>query len=214
MDLQEAREIVCRAGLELVKEGLVARTWGNISCRVDEHSFVITPSGRNYEDLKPDDIVQVAIEDLSWSGPVKPSSEKGLHAEVYKLSAEGGAVIHTHQPSASVAAAARREVSVVDEELAAVLGTRIPCAAYGLPGTKKLKAATAEALKTSGARAALMANHGAVCFGKTMNEAFQVASALERACEGYIAREVLKATGEGAYSDELLYSSWLKRKKR
>ncbi|HMB20831.1 MAG TPA: class II aldolase/adducin family protein, partial [Spirochaetota bacterium] len=75
----EAKQVVCDAGRRLLKEGLVARTWGNISARVDGNTFVITPSGRTYEELTTDDIVTVTIEDLAYDSHIKPSSEKGLH---------------------------------------------------------------------------------------------------------------------------------------
>lgn len=209
MTLQEAREIVCEAGIKLVKEGLVARTWGNISCRVDENSFVITPSGRTYDELTPEDIVPVRIDDLSWTGSLKPSSEKGLHAEVYKLSRDCGAVIHSHQQNASAVASARREIPLVNEEMAAVIGNSIPCAAYGLPGTKKLKMGSAASLKESGSKAALMANHGAVCWGKDMDEAFLVAMTLEKVCALYVEQEYKKISGDTGFTMAKLHDYYL-----
>ena len=85
MDLMQAKLDVIRAGKLLCERGLIQRTWGNVSCRIDENTFVITPSGRDYQSLTPDDIVLVKIEDLSYEGDVKPSSEKGVHAACYKL---------------------------------------------------------------------------------------------------------------------------------
>ena len=80
MDIMEAKQLVIKAGIEVVEYGLIARTWGNISCRVDDKRFVITPSGRPYETLTPDEIVVVNIDDCSYEGDIKPSSEKGIHA--------------------------------------------------------------------------------------------------------------------------------------
>jgi len=211
MNIQEARETVCRAGQKLVREGLVARTWGNISCRVDENSFVITPSGRSYEDLTPEDIVEIRIDDLQWSGHVKPSSEKGLHAEVYKLAPRAGAVIHTHQLYASVAASARREIPLMSSEMERVIGPVVPCASYALPGTSKLKKATASALQKSGSRATLMANHGAVCYGAAMEDAFQVALLLEDVCAAYIRKEYLKYSGEETFDMERMYETYIRQ---
>ena len=82
MDELKAKELVIKAGLDLIENGLIARTWGNVSCRVDEKSFVITPSGRPYESLTPKDIVLCSVEDASYTGDIKPSSEKGIHALV------------------------------------------------------------------------------------------------------------------------------------
>ena len=80
MEIMQAKELVIKAGKELVASGLIARTWGNISCRISDTQFVITPSGRAYETLTPEEIVLVNIEDLEYDGEIKPSSEKGIHA--------------------------------------------------------------------------------------------------------------------------------------
>ena len=61
MELSEARNQVIEAGKRLLHSGLIARTWGNVSCRINENQFVITPSGRSYENLKPEEIVIVNI---------------------------------------------------------------------------------------------------------------------------------------------------------
>ena len=76
MEIMQAKELVVRAGKQLVESGLIARTWGNVSCRVSDTQFVITPSGRAYETLTPEEIVLVNIADLSYDGDVKPSSPR------------------------------------------------------------------------------------------------------------------------------------------
>ena len=130
-----AREQVLEAGLRLVREGLIERTWGNISARVSDTAFVITPSGLPYEDLRPEQLAVVNIADGSHSGTVKPSSEKGIHADAYRLRPEVRFVIHTHQRWASVAGTAGRALTGF---IHPDLGKRVPCAAYGLPGTGRL----------------------------------------------------------------------------
>lgn len=75
-EIEEAKKLVVEAGKKLIETGLIARTWGNVSARISETQFVITPSGRAYETLTPDDIVVVNIEDCSYDGDIKPSSEK------------------------------------------------------------------------------------------------------------------------------------------
>lgn len=200
MDILQAKQLVIDAGIKLVENGLIARTWGNVSCRVDEKSFVITPSGKPYIGLTPDDIVEVRIADLSYRGTVKPSSEKGIHAEVYKAYPEMNFVIHTHQKNASVISELKKGIPFVSGKAAEVIGTEVPIAAYGLPGTGKLKKGVAAALAAHrGSKAIIMAHHGAVCFGKDSDEAFEVASLLENVCEEYIienavGRLALKAT--------------------
>ena len=79
MTIQEAKEKVCEAGKLLLKEGLVARTWGNVSIKINEKQMVITPSGRKYDELTPDEMVLVDIYTLKYEGKLKPSSELKLH---------------------------------------------------------------------------------------------------------------------------------------
>ena len=186
MDVLTAKKLVIEAGERLVETGLIARTWGNVSCRVDDKTFVITPSGKPYIGLTPDDIVEVAINTLEWGGNVKPSSEKGIHAEVYKEYPEANFVIHTHQKIASAVSALSTGIEKVTGEAADLIGSVIHLGGYGLPGTKKLKKGVTNALKLGASKAVIMAHHGALCFGKDSEEAFQVANSLEKVCADYI----------------------------
>lgn len=177
MDILEAKKKVIELGKELVKHKLIARTWGNVSVRVDENTFVITPSGRKYETLTPDEIVLIHMKDLSYEGNIKPSSEKGIHASVYELKPHVNSVIHTHQKNASaLSATTLREVP---------LDYLVPCAAYGLPGTKTLMNNVRLALAVS-EHSVIMKYHGAICFGDNAESALQVAIRLEEMCENYI----------------------------
>ena len=97
MEEQELRNIVVATGPELLREGLVARTWGNISARVDDTHYLITPSGMDYEKLTADDLVLCDRVRGTFEGGNRPSSERGVHAIAYELFPEVGFVIHTHQ---------------------------------------------------------------------------------------------------------------------
>ncbi len=189
---EEARRVIVRAGRRLVKMGLTARTWGNISARISDTHFAITPSGKAYETLKPEDIVVVKIEDCSYEGEQKPSSEKGIHADVYRLRGGVNFVIHTHQAWASAWSVLGTNLSVADmmasqenaPELIRILGGGIPCAAYGLSATKRLRENVRLAVEEyPESRAVLMKNHGALCMGRDEDEAFEVAETLEQVCK-------------------------------
>jgi L-fuculose-phosphate aldolase len=188
-ELSQIRQQIIEGGLRLVKEGLVTRTWGNISIRVDETHMLITPSGRTYEDLTPEDIVLVNYHTSKHEGTIKPSSEKGLHCEIYRTRKKIHAVIHTHQMNASTVAAAHREVPPILDDMAQIIGPSVRVAEYALPSTKKITKKTVSALK--GRNAALMANHGAVCVGRDLEEAFVVCQVLEKACKAFIEAEFL-----------------------
>ena len=198
MDIMQAKETVIRAGHELIAAGLIARTWGNISCRISETQFVITPSGRAYETLTPEEIVLVNIEDLEYEGEIKPSSEKGIHAACYKLRPEINFVIHTHQVNASIVSSLGMDINNIEGENAQVVGTNLPIASYGLPGTKKLRKGVIDAITRSDAKAAVMAHHGAVCMGVDYDDAFNVAQKVEDICEQYVMDKYTSLTGKVA----------------
>ena len=122
MTIQEAKELVCESGKLLLDKGYVSGTWGNISCRINDTVMAITPSGREYETMVPDDIVIVNYIDHSYSGKIKPSSEFKLHTEIYRSRKEIQAVIHTHQMNASTVASARREVPPILDDMAQIIG--------------------------------------------------------------------------------------------
>ena len=94
-DVEEAKKLVVEAGKKLLETGLIARTWGNVSARISDTQFVITPSGRAYDTLTPEEVVVVNIDDCSHEGDIKPSSEKWIHAEAYKHHPLVNFVIHT-----------------------------------------------------------------------------------------------------------------------
>lgn len=191
MDTLEAKEFVVKAGRKLVESRLIARTWGNVSCRISDTHFVITPKGRDYLSLTVDDIVEVAIADCSYNGDTKPSSEKAMHAAVYKHDPNVNFVIHTHQENASVVSAAGVEIMKVGGKYP-LLGDEVIIADYALPTTKKLARKAAKALTRTSGHAVILAKHGALCFGSNDEEAFQAASDLEAACEEFVEAQYMK----------------------
>jgi L-fuculose-phosphate aldolase len=197
-------------GKRLLKEGLVARTWGNISIRVDDTYMLITPSGREYETLTEKDIVLVNYLTSKYEGEIKPSSEKELHCEIYRTRKNINAVIHTHQMNASTVAAARREVPPILDDQAQILGPSVRVADYALPSTKKLTKKTVKALE--GRMAALLANHGAVCIGRDLEEAFVACQVLEKACKAFIEAEFLGgAKSISKFEAYLMHQFYLKK---
>lgn len=177
--VREAQELVVKASRKLVESGLVARTWGNISVRVSDSQFAITPKGRAYDTLKPEDIVVVNIADGKYEGPIKPSSEKGVHAAVYQNRKDINFVIHTHQLNASVLSVLGHGINVSEED-AHLLGKYVPNAAYGISSTKKLaRNASKSIIDNPNSVAFLLRSHGALLLGKTMEEAFNRAQVLE-----------------------------------
>lgn len=181
-EINEAKELVIKAGLELVKKGLVARTWGNISARISDKQMVITPSGRAYDTLTPDDIVTVDIDTLEYEGDIKPSSEKGVHAAAYQLHEGADFVIHTHQEYATALSTLGKRflIEKAFPRRSAVLGPSVPTAEYGISGSTRLINNVKECLgQNPESRAILMRNHGVLVVGTSYDEAFDVAGTLE-----------------------------------
>ncbi len=202
--------LIIEAGKKLLSEGLVTRTWGNVSIRVDQTYMLITPSGRTYNDLTVNDIVLVNYHTLRYEGTIKPSSEKGLHCEIYRTRKEINAVIHTHQMNASTVAAARREVPPILDDMVQIIGPSVRVADYALPSTQRIVTKTVKALK--GRMAALMANHGAVCIGRDIEEAFVVCQVLEKACKAFIEAEFLGgAKGINIFEAHIMHQFYLRK---
>lgn len=181
------RQEIIEACLFLQKKELIARTWGNVSARVDSEKFLITPSGLAYELLQKEDISLVDIKNCSYDKTQrKPSSEKKVHAEAYKARNDVKYIVHTHQFYASAICADGFSITLSD-------GTFVPCAAYGLPGTNALRDNCAEVFtKFKDANMFLMAKHGAITFGKTMKEALNRALLLEKECKKLFEKRVPK----------------------
>ena len=184
----EARDLVVQAGHRLVECGLVARTWGNISARVSDTHFIITPSGRSYDTLQPSDLVLVRIADCSYEGDRKPSSEKGIHAAAYRHRPHVGFVIHTHQDYASCVGVGGAPLTGLADPL---LGDCVPNATYGMPSTRKLQKGVETAMvHHPEAPAIFMRKHGALCMAEDFEKAFAVAQALEEVCRKAFERVV------------------------
>ena len=170
------RQALVDLGKRLVETGLVQGTWGNISLRLDDRYMLVTPSGLDYLRLTAEDMVKVEIGTLKYEGNIKPTSEKGLHAEVYKRRPDVNAIVHTHSRYLSVFAAAEEDMPVLSE-FQDVFGDKVSLAAYGLPGSDKLSKNTADALGDN--FGVIMSHHGMAACGKDLEEAFENCRKLE-----------------------------------
>lgn len=184
MKIREAQQAVCKSGQQLLHEGYVAGTWGNVSQRTDAHTLVITPSGKPYESLSAADMTVVNMHTRKWQGPYPPSSEMGLHIAIYQNRPEIMAIVHTHQLYASTVAAARKAVPPILDDMAQIIGPGVRVTRYAHSNTEEINRRAVQALQ--GRMAVLLANHGAVCLGRTLNEAFTVTQVLEKSCQVFI----------------------------
>lgn len=160
----------------LAAGGLNNGTNGNLSARVPQ-GYIVTPSGMPYDTMHPDDLVFMGDDWTHGGGQRTPSSEWRLHRDIYRSRAEAAAVVHTHSPYATTLACLRRAIPAFHYEVALAGGTDIRCGDYDTFGTQGLSDRAVAALE--GRRACLLANHGAVALGASIEEAFSMAEKVE-----------------------------------
>lgn len=185
----EHKQLIIKAGNLLSEKGLVERTWGNVSIRIDGQCFAISPTGASYINLKPEDIPIVNLKYLSFFGGRKPSSELLIHFSIYNNYPNISFILHTHQRFASLLSLffAKKEGSIeVLDEYKSILGKKIPIAEYAQGGTKNIAENIIKAFNKSNdypsliyTGIVLMASHGVVCFASGFDEAFHIVQTLE-----------------------------------
>ena len=126
--LEQLKEKVCQANLDLVKHGLVIFTWGNVSA-IDRESglVVIKPSGVSYDGMKPSDMVVVDLDGKVVEGELNPSSDTPTHLVLYKAFPNIGGVVHTHSTFATAWAQAGRDIPSLGTTHADYFHDAIPC---------------------------------------------------------------------------------------
>jgi L-ribulose-5-phosphate 4-epimerase len=189
--LEELKQKVYEANMDLPKYGLVTFTWGNVS-GIDQDSglFVIKPSGVEYEKLTPDDMVVMDLNGNKVEGRYNPSSDTATHLELYKAFPEIGGIVHTHSSYATSWAQAGRDIPCYGTTHADYIYGAVPC----------LRCLTKEEIDTAyeentghlivnefkkmgkdilAVPACLCKNHGPFAWGKDAHEAVHNAVVLE-----------------------------------
>lgn len=168
----------------MVSAGLTQGTSGNISARLGD-ALLITPAGVAPESLAPEMIALMPLDNdgSAWSGPLKPSSEWRFHRDILRTRPDAGAVVHAHSTFATALAMARREIPACHYMIAAFGGATIPCTDYALFGTQALSDLAVSALK--GRHGCLLANHGMITVGPSLERALWLAVELETIARQY-----------------------------
>lgn len=179
---QEIRQAVIDLAQKFLESGLVVRTWGNFSARLDEESFVITPSGRAYEGMAPSDLVKIIAADdkILNEGGYKPSSEAPMHALVYRHFPAINVVAHTHQVYASAISLLGTDINISGKWQPLLGSSCLPLSAYGLPGSKTLHRNMEATLAQTEAKAILMSRHGVFILADAVETCVRLAEDLER----------------------------------
>ena len=167
---------ICR---RLEKMGYFIGTWGNISVRVPE-GFIVTPSRVPYDVIQTSDFVVVSNEGKVIAGHRLPSSETEIHRGVLNKKNNLGAIIHSHSPYATAVSCLHRRIPPFVEDMAQIIGGQVDCTRY-VPAGQHKKIADEVAQTIGEANAVLLANHGVLCGGRDLEEAFIASQILEKA---------------------------------
>jgi len=176
----ELRSAVVDCARAMVSDGLVIGVAGNVSAR-DGDKLVITPSGRRYDLLRPEELCVISLAGQPLDLPLRPSSELPMHLAAYRQTA-AGAVVHTHSMFATSVATACPELPAIHYTIG-FLGGPVRVVRYATFGTPELADGLRRALADR--HAALLQNHGAVAVGQDVEQAYDRARLLEWLAELY-----------------------------
>ena len=189
--LEQLKKEVYEANMELPRRGLVTYTWGNVSGIDREKGLVvIKPSGVEYEDLKPEDLVVLDLDGNVVEGDLNPSSDTKTHLELYKAFPQLGGVVHTHSPHAVAWAQAGSDIPCYGTTHADYFYGPIPCARSLTPaeveedyerntGKVIIETFTGRGLNPVHVPAVICRNHGPFTWGKNAAQAVYHAVVLE-----------------------------------
>ena len=162
--------------------GLTPGMSGNVSVR-SPSGLLVTPSGMPYDQLRPEDAVEVKADGHVRPGQRVPSSEWRLHRDILAARTDVQAIVHTHSLFCTTISTLRRPIPAIHYMIALARADEIPCAAYATFGSPELAQAAVAAL--AGGDACLLANHGMVALGASLAAALKLAAEVETLAAQY-----------------------------
>ena len=188
----ELKKEVIKYAQKLNSTNLSPLRSGNVSVRVTKEKvegFLLTPSGKRYEDLVPEDIVFLSLKEeydnlKLFNSSLNPSSEWRFHQDIYRKKVEAKAIVHAHSPHATAVSVHGKSIPAFHYMVALAGGDDIKCSEYATFGTAELSKNINKALEKR--KACLMSNHGQVAFGNNLKQAFELAEEVENICHQYI----------------------------
>ena len=188
----ELKKEVIKYAQKLNSTNLSPLRSGNVSIRATKDNvegFLLTPSGKRYEDLVPEDIVFLALREeynnlKLFNSSLNHSSECRFNQDIYLKKIEAKAIVHAHSPHATAVSAHGKPIPAFHYMIALAGGDDIKCAEYATFGTTELSKNILKALEKR--KACLMSNHGQVAFGTNLKQAFELAEEVENICYQYI----------------------------
>jgi len=180
----QLRKAMIEQCLVMNKNGLNQGTSGNLSIRY-QNTMLITPSGIPYGKMHPHDIARIPLMGKRgyWEGPCRPSTEWPMHFDILVSRPEVGAIVHAHSTFSTILAISRQEIPAIHYMIAAFGGANIRCAKYATFGTDELSCNVLAALQERDG--CLLANHGLLALGSTLEQGMWRAVELETLARQY-----------------------------
>lgn len=184
MLMEQARLELVEYGKKLVTAGLTKGTGGNLSVFDRKAGTVaLTPSGIDFFDIKPEDIVIIDLDGKTVEGHRTPSSEWEMHLMPYRTRDDIDAVVHAHVMYATILSCLHEPLPAT-HYMIAVAGPDVRCAEYATFGTHELAVNACKAME--GRRAVLLANHGILAGAKDLKNAYNIVEEIEYCSEIYV----------------------------
>jgi len=164
--------------------GLVIGSFGNVSCRQDE-IILITPTSLDYFQMKPEDLVTLDLFGKKLAGDREPSSEFRLHVAIYAARDDAQAIVHTHSTHALALSmsTSTNELPALTEEMEVLVKGPVPIASYAPAGKQQLADQAAQILFKTPGKGLILARHGVVGLGNTLEEALLACQLVEKAAQ-------------------------------
>lgn len=180
MNTELHRQLI-ETAISMNVSGINRGTSGNLSVRTDS-GFLISPSGMDYSELVPEDIVAMNL-DGEWGDSNPPSSEWRIHRDIYIRREDALAIVHAHPTFCATLACLGKPIPAFHYMVAVAGGKDIRCSPYATFGTQELSDQVLAALENR--KACLMANHGIVCLGRDLPGALALAIEVEQLAQVY-----------------------------
>jgi len=177
------RRAVVSTAQAMSARGLSPHKSGNVSVRCGD-AMLVTPSGLSYDGMKPGDVVHVGMDGAVRPGERAASSEAPMHLAIYAAFPQAGAIVHCHSMAATALSTLRKPIPAFHYMVAVAGGKDIRCARYATFGSDALARHAVTAMK--GRKACLLANHGQIAFGDTLEEALGIADQVELLARMYM----------------------------
>jgi len=176
--MTEQKQAVADCMNRLYRQGLTTTSGGNISLRTSTSLILLTPSATDKGNMTAEEIAEIGMDGTNHTPHLKPSIETSMHLEIYKRHPHVQAIVHAHPPMASTFVAARKPINTqLIAEAYAILGEPT-IAPYALMGSPGLAASVAGSFKEH-TYCVLMENHGVLCIGDSLLQAFDRIEVLE-----------------------------------